>query len=105
MLASWYRKYAKQGLAVIGITEMSPTLADVKKTARERDLSYPIVIDSGERIFKKYGLESHPTTIVINRTGKIARVEVGFVRGDEKQIEASILPLLRSRMSKRGGGR
>ena len=95
MLASWYRKYRSQGLVVVGITEMSPTVADVKKAAHERGLSYPIVIDKGERIFRQYGLESHPTTILVDRAGKVARVEVGYVRGDEKTIEASMLPLIR----------
>ena len=102
MLASWYRKYKSSGLVILGITEMSPTVAEVKKTAHDRGLTYPIVIDAGEKIFKQYGLESHPTTILIDRAGKIARVEVGYVRGDERSIEAAMLPLIRGGATHRG---
>ena len=80
---------------VIGIAEMRPTVKEVKKVLRERGATYPVVIDSDEKIIKAYGFEAHPDTVVIDRSGKIVHVEVGFVKGDEKTIEKAFTPLLK----------
>jgi peroxiredoxin len=94
VLASWDRKYRKDGLVIVGITELRPTVAEVKKTAKERGVAYPLVIDTGEKIIKRYGFDAHPDTVVIDRSGKIVHVEIGFVKGDEKAIEQAMRPLL-----------
>jgi peroxiredoxin len=101
VLASWYKKHKKDGLVVIGITEMNPTVAEAKKVMKERGVTFPVTIDKGEKIIKRYGFDSHPDTVVIDRTGKIRHVEIGFVKGDEKVIERAMRPLLSSGM----GGR
>lgn len=97
MLASWDKKYLKAGLVIVGITELNPTLAETRKVAKERGVRYPLLIDQGEKIIKRYGFESHPDTVVIDRNGKIVHVEVGFVKGDEKTIGRALLPLLSAR--------
>src|SRR5579872_5891220 len=96
VLEGWHKKYARQGLVVIGITEDATTVAAVKKTLHERGITYPVVIDRRVRLFKQYGLAFHPVTFVIDRTGKVVKTELGYVRGDEKEIAQAMLPLLRT---------
>lgn len=103
VLASWDRKYRAQGLVILGITEMNPTAAEVKRVLHERSIGYPALIDRSEKIIKLYGFEGHPDTVVIDRTGRIVHVEEGFVRGDEKAIERSFLPLLAKPGAAKGG--
>jgi peroxiredoxin len=94
VLASWYKKYRSKGLTVMGITEMNPTAGEVRRVLRQRGVTYPVTIDRDEKLIKRYGFDAHPDTVVIDRSGKIAHVEIGFVRGDEKTIERAFLPLM-----------
>jgi peroxiredoxin len=96
VLEGWHKKYRKQGLVVVGLIEMNPTPADVRKMLRERGVTYPVAIDPQESIGKRYGLEAHPTTVLIDRTGRVVKTETGYVRGDEKAMERALLPLLTS---------
>jgi hypothetical protein len=48
-----------------------------------------------------YNVTAHPTTILIDPAGKIVHIEVGYVRGDEKEIEKRLLPLLSNVKEKR----
>src|SRR5437868_3325610 len=41
VLASWGRKYRDAGLRVVGVTEMNPTVAEVKRALHERSIGYP----------------------------------------------------------------
>jgi len=74
--------------------EMNPTDREVRKMVKARGITYPVAIDKGERIGKRYGLIAHPTTVLIDRAGRVVRLETGFVRGDEKEIEAALKTLL-----------
>lgn len=94
ILEGWHKKYQRRGLVVLGLMEMNPKASEVKKMVRQRGLSYPIAIDPQEEIGKRYGLEAHPTTVLIDRSGKVIKAETGYVRGDEKAMEAALLPLL-----------
>lgn len=94
VLADWYRRFRTRGLEIVGITEMSPPAAEVRRVLKARNVTYPVLNDRDGSIIKKYGFESHPDTVVIDRSGKIVHVEQGFVRGDEKAIERAFLPLL-----------
>jgi len=94
ILEAWHRKYGRQGVVVLGLMEMNPTDREVRKMVKARGITYPVAIDKGERIGKRYGLIAHPTTVLIDRAGRVVRLETGFVRGDEKEIEAALKTLL-----------
>lgn len=101
VLERWHKQYAGRGFVVLGITEMNPKLADVRKALKQRGITYAVALDPGEKIGKLYKLEAHPTTILIDRTGKVVKAETGYLKGDEKPIEQAMLPLLRSKQAKR----
>jgi peroxiredoxin len=94
ILESWHKKYTRQGVVVLGLMEMNPSARDVRKLLKERGVTYPVAIDKGDLVGKRYGLIAHPTTVLIDRAGKVVKTETGYVRGDEKEIEAALLSLL-----------
>jgi len=53
-------------------------------------INYPVVVDSGLEILKKYDSTILPTTVVIDKKGNIIFHHVGYKDGDEAAIEASI---------------
>jgi len=57
--------------------------AAVKKFMADLKLTLPVVYDSGFVTAQKFGVEGIPTKFVIDRSGKIQFVNVGFNNGDE----------------------
>jgi peroxiredoxin len=96
-LQALQRKYKPQGLQIVGVTQMDPRPQEARKALHELGVSYPALLDPGERIGKLYQLEAHPTTVVIDRQGVVRRFETGFLMGDEKELEAALRPLLAKR--------
>ena len=94
ILQSWHKKYTPRGLVVLGLLEMNPKAADARKMVKERGVTFPVAIDTKEEIGRRYGLEAHPTTVLIDRNGRVVKSETGYVKGDEKAMEAALLPLL-----------
>lgn len=101
ILQTWHKQYAGRGLVIVGIEAMGSKADLIRKSLKERGITYPVAPDVGNAMSKQYGVQAHPTTIVIDRAGKIVEVEVGYVRGDEKKIEAAFLPLLDRRKEQR----
>ena len=88
------RKYHARGLRIVGVTQMDPKPQAARKALQELKVSYPALVDPGERIGKKYQLEAHPTTVLIDRQGVVRFVGTGFIIGDEKELEKKLVPLL-----------
>lgn len=89
-----HRRYSARGLAVIGIEEMNASADDARRFAAGIGVRYPILLDPGERIGRLYRLEAHPTTVVIDRQGRVAWITAGYLRGDEHEIEQAVLDAL-----------
>lgn len=89
-----HRKYYSQGLRLIGVTQMNPTAAEVKAFLKKHGVTYPIVLDPGEKVGARYRLEGHPTGILIDRKGVVRYVHTGFLQGDETEIEAAVRAVL-----------
>jgi peroxiredoxin len=86
------KQYAKQGLAVIGVSvdEASPT--EVKKFAQQLGVNYPVVLADANTTRAFGGIEAIPTTFVIDRAGRIIKQHLGFT--EKEEFEKEIKPLL-----------
>jgi cytochrome c biogenesis protein CcmG/thiol:disulfide interchange protein DsbE len=82
------RMYGPKNFTVIGISLVNAQ--DTKKFADEMGINYPLLIDN-DAVSEMYGpIRSIPTTYVIGKDSKIARVYVGMRTKDvfEKDIKA-----------------
>lgn len=59
-----------------------------KKTKTK--IPYPIVVDKRRKVAGQYSVSVLPTTIIIDKQGKIIYYHVGYKPGDEIEIEAKI---------------
>ena len=75
-LEQLHRDYAKQGLRVLGIN-MGESEAVVRAYVQDRGYTFPILIDELAETGQRYRTHSLPTSIVIDRQGRIAKVLVG----------------------------
>jgi len=79
------KTYANRGLVVLGVSLDDGGWKAVQPAISKLKVSYPIVLGDG-KIMKSYGMgDLLPATFLIDRTGKIRAVKVGF--GDKVEFE------------------
>ncbi len=95
-LQSIYARYKDKGVAVIAIAadEGPDAMARVRSFVKEYRLSYDAAIDSGQ-VMKRYGAFTLPTTVVIDRDGKISSKHLGISGDYAKRLVSEISPLLK----------
>jgi cytochrome c biogenesis protein CcmG, thiol:disulfide interchange protein DsbE len=71
---AWHER--NQGVAVVGVVFDDPVSSATNFAAYYGSL-YPSIVDPGGIIANNYGVESPPTTFVINRQGKVAATLLG----------------------------
>lgn len=72
------RRYEKKGLVVLGVNAGESPEA-IKAYARNKGLSYPMVLDLQGRTMATYGVDKMPSMVVIDKQGNIAAFLVGLV--------------------------
>jgi peroxiredoxin len=87
------RKYAADGLVVVGISVDTDGPDPVRKFIKEMGINYPIVM-ADDTIQDLYGpLQGYPTTFIIDRDGFIRATKLG--RKPAAQFEKQVLAVLR----------
>ena len=101
-----YNEHKAEGLEVIGIAlERAADPAPVKKFMADNKVEFTIAIDDKRQITPLYkdvpgtnGIRSIPTTVIIDRSGKVHKAMVG---GHSKaDFEAMLKPLLEEKAKK-----
>ncbi len=97
-LVDIYQRYADKGFLVVGVDLDSFGTKRVVKFVDGLDfkIPYPIVIDKQRQVAAKYGVSVLPTTVVIDRKGKVIDYHVGYAPGDEVEIEHKVQEALAS---------
>ncbi|MBB4844949.1 cytochrome c biogenesis protein CcdA/thiol-disulfide isomerase/thioredoxin [Paucibacter oligotrophus] len=95
-LQAWHRRYAAQGLVVIGLHtpelgfEKDP--AQLQAAIQRLGLGYPVAQDNQYRNWRNWQVQAWPTLFLLDRQGRVRLRHVG--EGDEALIEAEIQKLL-----------
>ena len=83
--------YADSGLVVLAICEDdSRTLSRVRPWVMARRLSYPVLLDPGRAVMRRYAVSGIPSFILVTPQQRIALTHVGFLLGDEVLIERAL---------------
>jgi peroxiredoxin len=89
--AEFHRKYAAQGLVVIGASMDEEGWKIVRPFLGKTDVPYCIVLGN-EPLAKNYRIETMPDTFLIDRHGRLAAAYAGMV--DKDNVESNIHVLL-----------
>ncbi len=68
--------------------------ADVREFIATHEIAFPVGIDAGGRIHKRYGVDSYPTTVLIDYRGRVILYETGAISNADVLFEHTVLPLL-----------
>jgi len=76
-LVQIYKTYQQKGLEVIGMNVDRGDVNGVHRFVKSMDIPYPVIITPDE-VGRNYGVAGIPTTILIDKQGKIRDKTVGF---------------------------
>lgn len=66
---------------VLAITSTSGAPADIARYVSERGYRFPVVWDPNEAVVAQWKVRAFPTTVVLDRHGRIRFTEVGYTTG------------------------
>lgn len=88
------RKFSEQGLAVSAVS-FDEDRAALSAFLEETPVSFPVLWDKGGgALAERLEITRLPTTLLIDRTGKVREVHLGFDRSEEARIEEAVKRLL-----------
>lgn len=92
-----HKKYARQGLVVIGANAMDGTPAESKKKsiAYKNEHKYTYTFTHGNDAFAQaMGVRGLPTFVFVGRDGKVAKVQTGFSQALAGEFDRTVKSLL-----------
>jgi peroxiredoxin len=93
-LNTLYEKYRDTGFVLLGINVDSESVNAIQMVSKLK-ATYPILFDTDKRASVLYQVSAMPTTILIDRDGKVRYIQKGYVTGIENKYQAQIRGLLK----------
>ena len=78
-MIEFQKKYSSRGFTILGVSMDEDGWKDVKPYVELKKINYRVVIGDDQTANLYGGVDSLPTTFILDRDGKIAAVHVGLV--------------------------
>lgn len=88
-----HRKYAKQGLQIVGMNVDEGAERDLKAFIAEKGLSYTIVM-APRRLQNDYGVRALPVMFILDKQGKVVEQMLGFSSAHARILENLVKKLM-----------
>lgn len=90
--AAW-RELRGQGFDIVGVTRFYDNgdraeIAEIEDFLRERDVTYPVFVESDDRSHRTYLVSSLPSSILVDRQGRVIEYGAG-IGGTERLLETA----------------
>jgi peroxiredoxin len=94
LLDSIYKKYSRMGFTLLGVN-VEPDSQAANAWLKQTPVSFPILYDKDSKVSKLYDVAGMPSTVLIDRSGKLRMLHRGYKPGDENEYLDSIRTLIR----------
>lgn len=94
LLNDLQKKYESLGFVILGVN-VEQELKLAKSFLADTPVDFPILFDSSNKVSKAYDVIAMPTTIMIDRSGKVRYLHKGYKAGDEKKYKKMVKKLIR----------
>jgi thiol-disulfide isomerase/thioredoxin len=91
-----YSKYKPMGFQMVAINVESEK-ADAERFLGKTPISFPILFDPDNRVSGSYGVSAMPTTILVDRQGRLRWQHRAYKPGDEAKYIEQIRAMLREK--------
>jgi peroxiredoxin len=94
ILEQLYKKYKSAGFTLLGVN-VEPKSADAEGFLKATPVSFPILFDPDSKVSKLYEVSGMPSTVILDRTGKVRYIHHGYKPGEESEYLDQIRALVR----------
>ena len=89
-----YEKYKASGFVLLGVN-VDDDQRKAAEVAGKLGITFPVLLDTDKVVSKLYDLSTMPSTVIIDRDGKVRFVHRGYLTGYEDNYEKQIRELLK----------
>jgi peroxiredoxin len=89
-----YEKYRASGFVLLGVN-VDDDAANAVALATKLGIAFPVLLDTDKGVSKLYDLSTMPSTVLIDRDGKVRYVHRGYLTGYEDAYDRQIRELLK----------
>jgi peroxiredoxin len=94
ILEQMYRKYKTAGFTLLGVN-VEPKSGDAVGFLKSTPVSFPILFDTESKVSTLYEVSGMPSTVIVDRKGKVRYIHHGYKPGDESAYMDQIRTLMR----------
>ena len=87
-------KYRGSGLVMLGVN-IDDDVRNAAEVATKLGVKFPVLLDTDKKVSRLYDLNSMPSTLVIDRSGRVRYLHRGYQDGYEAQYDKQIRDLLK----------
>ncbi len=89
-----FEKYRSSGFVLLGVNVDDDT-STAREVASKLGVTFPVLLDTDKTVSKLYELSTMPSTVIIDRDGKVRYMHRGYLAGYEDNYEKQIRELLK----------
>lgn len=94
LLNALHNKYAPLGFSVLGVN-VEENADAARGFLKGFPVDFPVLLDNSNQVSKQYQVIAMPTTVVVDRDGKIRFLHQGYKSGDEEKYRQMVKTLVR----------
>jgi peroxiredoxin len=79
---------------VLLAVDIGEEASKVRSFAKNKGLSFPILLDSKGAVASQYGVRAHPVAFLVDINGKVIGVAQGFRKWDRKEMKTLVSSLM-----------
>ena len=89
-----YDKYRASGFVLLGVN-VDDDARNATEVAAKLGVKFPVLLDTDKKVSRLYDLATMPSTVLIDRDGRIRYVHRGYLAGYEDAYDKQIRELLK----------
>ena len=93
-LSRIYDKYRGSGFVLMGVN-VDDDVRNATEVANKLAVSFPVLLDTDKTVSKLYDLSTMPSTVLVDRDGKVRYLHRGYLAGYEDTYEKQVRELLK----------
>jgi peroxiredoxin len=93
-LSKLYEKYRASGFVLMGVNVDDDT-RNAEAVAAKLGVAFPVLLDTDKTVSRLYDLSTMPSTVLIDRDGKVRYIHRGYLAGYEDMYDKQIRELLK----------
>ena len=90
-LHAFYQAHQEEGFAILAVNA-GETQTPVQDFISQMGFTFPVLLDPGQNVLSQLGINSYPTSILVNQNGIVEDIHIGMLTAE--MLESKISPLL-----------